>query len=246
VTPGTAIETPGAAIGEGLALIETLAPFASHRVSFDRDPGDSFAVTVDRLRPRGPDVGHDVGHDELLPLLPRGSQWNAAVGWRSFVVLPFESPGVQAAVVAVEGVVPHATRGAFPILHGFLIGADDVSPALGRLVGGLSTRGLSAGFPDQRWVIWSSDAQSPSEHQRHEPWMLSVTADAWRRGEPRLLRTVVLSDDQAPWPRSWGERLRAVASGGGSRPYLVATVPPIRAHFSRSTRLALFWRDLLA
>jgi hypothetical protein len=233
-----------AAIGEGLALIETLAPLASHRLSFDRDAGDSFAVTIDRLQP----VAADVRNDDLLPLLPRGSRWNAAVGWRSFVVLPFESPGLHGAVVGVEAVVPHATRGAFPVMHGFIIRAEDVAPALGRLAAGLSSSGagLAVGLPEQKWVIWTSDAQSPAEHQRHESWMIAATADAWRRGEPRLLRTVVLSDDQAPWSRSWADRLREAASGGARRPYLVATVPPIRAQFLRSTRLALLWRELLA
>ena len=93
-------------IGEGLALVEALASFGSHRISFDRDTSDSYTLTLERLGATeeagvgvgiGRAAGQDVRKDQLLPLLPRGSRWHAALGWRSFVVLPFVVPGVCAA-----------------------------------------------------------------------------------------------------------------------------------------------------
>ena len=228
-------------IGDGLALVETISAFASHRISFDRDSSDSFAVTVDRLT-SGP--SGDVRKVDVLPLLPRGSRWNAAVGWRSFVVQPFELPGICDAAVGVEAVVPHPSRGAFPIMRTFLMHAESVSPALFQLAGALSAAVLAVGALGQRELVWSSAARTPPEHQHYEALMLSAIAGAWRRGERRLLRTIVLSDDQAPWTRSWPENVRALTTGGGP-PYLVATVPPIREHFSRSTKLALLWNEFL-
>lgn len=227
-------------VGDGLALVESIASFGSHRVSFDRDSSDSFAVTVDRLTS---DPGGEVRKDDLLPLLPRGSRWNAAVGWRSFVVQPFELPGICGAAVGVEAVVPHPSRGAFPIMRAFLMRAESVSPALFQLAGALSAAVLSVGALEQRELVWSSAARSPQEHQHYEALMLAAVAEAWRRSEPRLLRTIVLSDDQAPWVRWWPDKARALTTDGGRPPYLVATVPPIRTHFSRSTKLALLWTE---
>lgn len=236
------------AIGDGLALVETLAPFGSHRISFDRDTSDSFTLTLQRLaagEAAGQDVRQDVQKDQLLPLLPRGSRWHPALGWRSFVVLPFEVPGVCAAAVGMEGVVPHSSRGAFPIMRAFLMQADRVSPALLRLAAGLPAVLGVAGLLDRRGVVIPSDALSAVDHQRYEAPMLLAAAEAWRSGEAKLLRTVLLSDDQAPWPRRWTEALREAAMDEGGRSYLVATVPPIRAQFSRSTRLTLWKKAVL-
>jgi hypothetical protein len=75
--------------------------------------------------------------------------------------------------------------------------------------------------------------------------MVLAAAEAWRTGETKILRTVLLSDDQTPWPHRWTEALRDMATNDVGRSYLVATVPPIRAQFSRSTRLALSWKALV-
>jgi hypothetical protein len=237
------------AVAEALALIETIAPLASHELSFDRDATDSFALKLERLR-EGAGAGagkarRDVPKDDLLPLLPQGSRWNPAVGWRSFVVLPFERPGICAAAVGVEAVVPHASRGAFPIMRAFLMPAENISPALCRLASGLPSPDRSPELLDRRGVIRISNARSPGEHEQHEGLMLRAAAESWRFGEPRLLRTLMLSDDQAPWPRHWSETLREMTHDTSRPPYLIATVPAIRAQFSRSTRLTLWRKEIL-
>jgi hypothetical protein len=222
----------GDAIERGVALVETIAPFGCHRITFGRDASDSFSIAVERLKPDG----QDVRKDDLLPLLPRGSGWNGAVGWRSFVVLPFTLGAFSGAAVGVERVVPHLSRGAFPVLRAFLIVAGEVGAALEHLVAEISARPSPVALPNRRGAVWRSDALSPAEHERHEAPLLAATAAAWRRGERTLLRTVLLSDDQAPWRGSRRDR---------GQSFLIATVPPIRAHFSPSTRLSLAWRELL-
>jgi hypothetical protein len=235
-----------AAVGDALARVEALAPLASHSISFDRDQTDSFALTLQRLtRPDGADSLKDVRKDDLLPLLPRGSHWNPAVGWRSFVVLPFDIPGICAAAVGVEGVVPHASRGAFPIMRAFLMPAKSIPVALSQLAATLPATGGISELLDRRCFIKISDARSPSEHERYEGPMLRAAAEAWRFGEQKLLRTLMLSDDQAPWPRRWTDKLREMALDSNHSSYLVATVPAIRAQFSRSTRLTLLRKEIL-
>jgi hypothetical protein len=243
-----------AVIGDALALVEAVAPpLASHRIAFDRDATDSFVLALERLalpdgarEPIGTNVvGKDVGKDDLLPLLPRGSSWNPAVGWRSFVVIPFELPGVCAAAVGVEGVVPHASRGAFPVMRAFLMPAENVPVALSRLAAGLPGTGRGAEWLERRCFIQISDARTPAEHQQHEGPMLRAAAEAWGFGEKKLLRTLLLSDDQAPWPRRWRDKLRELAEDANPPSYLVATVPAIRAQFSRSTRLTLLRKEIL-
>jgi hypothetical protein len=236
-----------AAIGEALALVEAIAPLASHRISFDRDETDSFALTLERLSlPKGSAaIEPELQKDDLLPLLPRGSQWNPAVGWRSFVVLPFDVPGVCAAAVGVEGIVPHASRGAFPMMRAFLISAEKISVGLSQLAALLPDAGRISELLYRRCFIKTSDARSPREHQQWEGAMLRAAAEAWRAAEPRLLRTLLLSEDQAPWPRHWTDQLRELALDADGPSYLVATVPAIRDQFSRSTRFTLWRKDLL-
>ena len=183
--------------------------------------------------------------DDLLPLLPRGSRWNPAVGWRSFVVLPFEVPGICAAAVGVEGVVPHASRGAFPVMRALLVRAENVSSVLSQLAAQLPGTGRLAESLDRRCFVKISSARSPSEHQQHEGPMLRAAAEAWKFGERKLLRTLLLSDDQTPWPKRWRDKLRELAADADNPSYLVATVPAIRAQFSRATRLTLFRKELL-
>jgi hypothetical protein len=243
------VVTIPAAVAEALALVEAVAPLASHRISFDRDETDSFALTLERLRL--PDASAamkaepELKKDALLPLLPRGSQWNPAVGWRSFVVLPFVVPGVCAAAVGVEGIVPHASRGAFPVMRAFLISAEKISVALAELAASLPDAGRISESLHRRRFIKTSEARSPREHQQWEGAMLRAAAEAWRSGEAKLLRTLMLSEDQAPWSRQWTDTLRELTLDADGPSYLVATVPVIRAQFSPSTRFTLWRKELL-
>lgn len=98
------------------ALDSILGPHASHRVELRRDATDSFAVSISTLDP----LGDLLSKEDVLPLLPVGSTWQTAIGWRSFYGVPFRRQTKLHLALGAEGILRHATRGAYPIAKVFL------------------------------------------------------------------------------------------------------------------------------
>jgi hypothetical protein len=206
------------------ALAHAVRGLARHHVLFDRDPGDSYRIQIEpvvagaREPPRA----------QILPALPVGSRWADACGWESYVVFPPRSlPGLGAAIVGLESVVPHPSRGAYPIFAGAVVAADDVASVLQRLAGQLDPDGEAA-VPATHGVVTFS-SREPRDHVEPAAWLLRAAAAAFAAGHPRLVRTVVLTEDECPTSL-------AVLS---PRSLLLGTVPRLRARFARKTLLVL-------
>ena len=86
-------------------------------IEFGRDDQDSFAVDIRSLQVSG-DLPWTT--EEISPLLPAGSKWSPALGWRSFSGVPFFFRQKRYLAIGVESIVPHPSRGAFATYKGFI------------------------------------------------------------------------------------------------------------------------------
>jgi hypothetical protein len=229
-------------VQSGFELVERVAgSVALQRISFDRDETDSYRLS---LEPLGEQAHPLPSKADILPLLPAGSRWVDAVGWRSFVALPFvAAQAPDALLIGAEGVVPHLTRGAFPIARAFLIPRKAAAAVLqelaARIHGGPGLEETSA----LTYGVIASTARTPSEHHPYEAWMLRQAAACYRSASAFLLRTLLLSEDQVPGASttgvSWLRHLAGDRPALGRSQYLVATVPSLRERFSLSARIKL-------
>ena len=226
---------PSNTVTEGLDLIEQfLSHNAAYRLHFDRDETDSYVINV-----RASEAGQDslFSKEQVLPLLPVGSHWDAAQGWRSFFGLPFSAHGESWVVLGVEGVVVHKTRGSYPVLHGLFFPSRMVPESeLLEMANKIAPSTESNTEPKKTYGVIAASSQSQEEHKHVEAWVIRRAVASYRAGVRLLFRTLVLSEDQIP-------------SQTGEIDYsdfLIATVPAIRERFSWTTSAWLNLRGRLA
>lgn len=207
-------------------------------VDFDRDASDSFAITISR----GGSAfdGPELRKGDVLPLLPAGSRWEAAVGWRSFFGMPFRWAGSLRLAIGVEGIAKHASRGAYPVSR-FAVFDFAHAPVgeLAELAALLAPGGASIEVDATYGVVPSASA-SPRDHVAIDAWILSRAAASYREHRRLLFRSLLLSEDQIPASKTVKGRIGSLLGGRRTSidfdDFLLATVPSIRATFSFRAR----------
>ena len=202
-------------------LSEAAGESALHRILFDRDESDSFRLRVEAVRPES----SPISRAEILPALPMGSRWAGAIGWESYVVYCPKARQQELAVVGLEYVLPHETRGAYPVFAGVALQIRDVAAALHAVAMGLD--------PDEQHLppkrpVHHSEARTPEEHRGPAAGLLRAAAAAFSAGARPLLRTAILSEDEVPpkWMILRGNTILGI-------------VPVLYERFSPMTRLVL-------
>ena len=97
-------------------VLDALAGGAEWSVEFDRDADDNYFIRVDRTGGHGADPHKE----DVLPLIPKGSQWSPAQGWRSFFGRFMMARDQCWLALGGQRVVAHAFRGAFPRMRAHL------------------------------------------------------------------------------------------------------------------------------
>lgn len=215
---------PGDTVTDGFDLIEKyLSRNAVYHIHFDRNETDSYVVDV---WPSNSSWSNSLTKEQVLPLLPSGSHWDAARGWKSFFGLPFSTPAESWVVLGSESVVLHRTRGSYPVFRGLLFPsqavperellemANDIAPAVKDDIQQKGTYGVIA-----------ASSQSQEEHKHVEAWIIRRAVASYRAGVRLLFQTLILSEHQIP----------ARTTTIDYSDFLAATVPTIREYFSWKT-----------
>jgi hypothetical protein len=204
---------------EKLDDLKPVEAFATHRIAFFRDESDSYEIAID---PLGVALEATVTTKEVMAILPRGSSWSQAVGWRSIVGTWITAAGAELLFIGVISIEPHAERGAFPTVYGYM--GCKPSPSLRRALescaSNVSSR-PSRAVPD-RGVFWC-DSRTPEIHRGIEAGVLHLAASRYTTPNRFQFRTLVLCDDDVP---------RKISS----RDFLVVTIPIIHDCFGWSAR----------
>lgn len=204
-------------------LLDATAESAQQQILFDRDETDSYRIRFEEVRA----ASRQLTRAEVMPALPVGSRWAEAVGWESYVVFPVKDLGAHdAALVGIEYVVPHPSRGAYPVFAGVVIPIADVASALRAIAEGLDPENTFA--VAATYGVVPSDAQSVDQHRHKAAWILRSASAAFDSGAQPLVRTAILTEDEVP---SAGTLL--------SGSILLGTVSPLRSRFSWKARASL-------
>ncbi|MES2299466.1 MAG: hypothetical protein V4582_20685 [Pseudomonadota bacterium] len=131
-------------------------------------------------------------------------------------------------IVGKEEIVPHPTRGAYPVVDAYLF--EDILDAARYLT--LLQDQLPAPqrdcFSSPHGVIQAESA-TPDEHQPVEAAIVEAASRRWSQGSPFLFRTLILSDgpfriEGHPHPMFFKQK-SALIMRDKFQPYLMATMP---------------------
>ncbi len=206
-----------------------LAAGAAYLVTLKRDERDDYALNLTALE-AAPTV--PLRREQVLEIIPSGSSWSHLLGWHSYFGLPIPADNPRWVLVGVETVLPHPTRGAFPVLHAYAF-AQPVGPLLPAHLERLA----ATINPDNRGVrrlrvhhgLIRALSRTAEEHRSIESWIIREASDMYRKGHPCHFRTLALVDSQLQFLAT--KPLLVL------KPYhLVATVAAIEESFSAQTR----------
>lgn len=145
------------------------------------------------------------GRDDLLAVVPPGSQWVAALGWSAYFGWPLEAAGWHFWALGAEEVRASAdgaaaAGGAHPVVRVYLHTAPPVQ-ALDALAASLDPAGAGAGRPDATaagsTTVFALAGATPEACALEQAAILRQTAAACAAGGTPLFRTAVLSEGEA-------------------------------------------------
>jgi hypothetical protein len=215
---------------------------AEHQISFERDSDDNYVIQVEN-RVHGEPV---LSREDVLPLIPKGSQWSPACGWRSFfgrVATLRERPFLA---LGGQRVVRHASRGAYPVLRAALFSIPQTSPntvlgrtaayntALSRAVQAIrrSTHQPLVAIPQDVSGVIATDDANPGQHVDIEASLMEAANTAYQFGKYMEFRTLIMCDSEVQEYRSKSKLLSSVTTGF----FLLATVPSITRSLSKQSQ----------
>jgi hypothetical protein len=202
---------------------------ALQQLLLDRDESDSYRIRLEALGSSA-SLDEQLSRSQVLPSLPVGSRWLDAVGWESYVVYPSRDLRVRSgiAIVGLEYIVPHPTRGAYPLFGGAIVPLPEVPSVLEQIAQSLDPR--DAARVTATYGVVRSDSRSPEEHLAKAAWLLRAAASAFAHHHPLLVRTALLTEDEVP-------KSRTLLS---PKSVLLGTVPEICARFSPRAKYILW------
>ena len=212
-------------------LVDAVANRGFQAILFDRDETDSYRLQLEVL---GDGTGV-LSRAQILSILPVGSRWAPAVGWSSYVVVPprmVESSDL--ALVGLESILPHPSRGAYPIFGGLVVPVQRVADVLAKIADRLDPARRS--HASEAFGAIASTAQTPEAHRVAEAQILRSASAAYGENEMLAVRTTLLTEDEVPPAKA-----ALPFSRHGSRGLLLGVVHPLRDHFSKSAKKRLKW-----
>ncbi len=223
-------------------LREILGDRAGFQIVFDRNDEDKFSLNVSILTGVNKNIDRPPDPD-LIDLLPEGSNWSQALGWRSFFGTPYEHEDQLWLALGLVKILKHDHRGAFPRSEIFLVNFE--SENLGELVHRIGKRVADVDKsedPVPRHGALVGDAVHPSEHRKLEGQILRGAAYAYEDDSRLLFRTAVLTENEIPDPRF----LRFFSSEPSDNSplhfteTLYGTIPTIYQEFRWASKLQVF------
>lgn len=223
-------------------LCEIFEGRTGFHVVFDRNEKDEFILNVRHLPGKSQSVDKPPESD-LLDLLPQGSNWSQAIGWRSFFGIPYRFGERLWLALGLVKILEHDHRGAFPRSEIYLI--DFQSEKLGELVNRIGNHitqedGGDDSIPRQGALM--GEAVEPSEHRQMEERILRGAAEAYAEGNKLMFRTAVLAENEIPNSRFL--RFFSGESTDESAPQfsrtLYGTVPSIYRDFRWGSKFQIF------
>jgi hypothetical protein len=223
-------------------LWNLLGDRAGYRVRFDRDKDDRFSLKTQTLTGKNYSIDPPP-ESQLLTLLPQGSNWSPALGWRSFFGVPYRHDGRLWLALGMVKILEHDHRGAFPKAEIYLLDvrAGDVRHIFDRLSNRVAEDG-PGDEPGPRYGAVLGNADEPAEHRELEGHILRSAGAAYADGNHLLFRTAILTENEIPGPRFF-----RFFSGGATEESplqfsrtLYGTVPSIYRNFRWSSKLQVF------
>lgn len=177
---------------ETFKMFDFLKNTASQVLYFNRDKDDSFEFGLKILREKGE---LPLKKNELSFLLPSGSKWQSLIGWRSIFCIPLTKGNVKFYVLGVEEVLPHETRGAYPILHAYIFQEiKELYVALRDIRAILFDKSVPENLVCEYNGVLSVRSKKPVNYKKHELWIMKCAEKKYMMGEPILFRTLILNE----------------------------------------------------
>jgi hypothetical protein len=225
-------------------VLDALAGGAEWSVEFDRDADDNYFIRVARTGGHGGDL-HD---EDVLPLIPKGSQWSPAQGWRSFFGRFLKISGQCWLALGGQSVVAHAFRGAFPRMRVHLFRfekprtgtvydinrereyLDALVKAVAVIDAGETPPWCKPYEPGVTTTVIESRATQPQQHTPYEAHILREAKRAYQQDDPLQFRTLILCDAEIQEIRVGSDCKQ------GPAPFIVASAEPIRRSLSKQNQ----------
>lgn len=217
-----------------LMASECLGPMAAASLSLDRDESDSFDLTT---RVRDTRVMAEAECQTILePLLPVGSSWRHICGWRSIFGSEIRSQGTRRYCVGYEGILPHPSRGAYPVADLYLFASEkDAEKPLASLADRLAAAAPSPDAAPDAIVagFLETTARRPYEHVRNEVAILRRAASAIADRGTATFATIALVPQRLP---RLGQRLPSFRHRGSASEMAIGISREIIKRFPPQSR----------
>lgn len=145
------------------------------------------------------DDAQSITKSEILLLLPTGSRWSQAIGWRSIFGIPLQTRTHSWLVVGTIDIVSHLARGGFPVLNLHFFHSE--KPPLVQLRN-VANAIYTLSEADKKYRLGGvygvifTHSHSLKEHAPTESKILWQSAYRYENKESFLFSTLILSDDQ--------------------------------------------------
>jgi hypothetical protein len=200
---------------------------AQYHFRLDRDETDSYSTALVKCA-ESREGAPELAEADLLCLLPSGSSWRHALAQRSLYGMTVENRDASYTIVGKEEIVPHPTRGAYPVVDAYLF--EDIRAAARYLT--LLQDQLPApqrGCLSSPQGVIQAASTTPDEHRSVEAAIIEAASRRWSQGSPFLFRTLILSDspfriEGHPRPMFFKQKSTLIMRDK-FQPFLMATMP---------------------
>jgi hypothetical protein len=223
-------------------LDEHLSGDACFVVSVFRDETDSYAITIDN---RSEFANDAISIADLIPILPTGSSWAQALGWHSYIGIPFQTKSERWIAIGAEEIHKHASRGAFPIYKAYIFPFDMAPTVVSKRLERLATSISSSTMPFLYYgiikeVVAKGRGINPDDHAKLEACIIRKASEYYRKSRALLFRSLILSEQTVLNIKHQSRSTRQSSQSRLNHEYfLMATVPSIERTFSARTQRLL-------
>jgi hypothetical protein len=226
-------------VSEALHMVHNLlSEVAICTVCFRRDQTDSYSI---ELTPEDESLRAGFGKKDAMLVLPKGSRWSPALGWRCFFGIPLQTESGTWLVLGAEGVMADEARGAYPVFHGYVFRFETIPKVQLLSLADSIDRGQGSPTIAGGYGIIESGSLTPVDHRSLEARIIRSSVPSYEQGQHLLFRTLVLSEDQLPPNFLLRRFLWALYTQMGIyySHFLMATVPSISKNFSAGAKIRL-------
>jgi hypothetical protein len=203
-----------------------LSPTASYIFQLGRDELDRFSI---RLTGLSDEWEIEISKEDLFHILPSGSEWSHLLGWHSYFGIPFSKGLSNGLVIGLESVVPHARRGAYPVLMAYIFPtplSEETILNLQKLADEIDPNYVGQDKLKFAKGIIRTKSTTPDEHFWVAGEVIRIAVDFYRKAIPFCFRTLVLYEGQLGTCNSVDR--------------LLVTVPSTEEAFSGKNKLRLW------